>query len=182
MLKSHPLATLLAGFIPGLKKRYAGTTLMLDGKPYLESDLEVLFKSCIDDTDAADAATVAKVTAVKKAHDTAAMVRPVAVAFKKAVYAAFGGDPSALADFSLEPPKAPVKTAATKQAAAVKAKATREALGTKGPKQKKLAKKQLASGSAQPQPAAAPATEAPAPAPAAPAQSPAAGGQTPSKS
>ena len=82
MLKSHPLSIMLVGFVAGLKKRYAGATVMLDGNSYSEDALEKLFQSCIDDTEAADAAVVTKVAAVKKAHDTTARVRPVAVAFK----------------------------------------------------------------------------------------------------
>jgi len=159
-VKPHPLVTMLTGFIAGMKKHYAGASMMLDGKSYTETSLETLFQSCIDDSNAADEAVATKVAAVKKAHDTAALVRPVAMAFKKAVVAAYSGDATALKDFALEPPKATVKTAAVKQAAAVKAKATRQALGTKGPKQKKAAKKQLAASAAQPQPAPAPVPEA----------------------
>jgi len=153
MLKTHPLAEVLVGFIAGLKKHYAGATLMLGGKSIGADALEVQFQSCIDAVNGANEATVAKTTAVKGARDTAAQVRPVAAAFKKVVLAAYGGDATVLADFSLEPPKAPVKSPAVKKAAAEKAAATRKALGTKGPKQKKAAKQQLAAQAAPAQPA-----------------------------
>lgn len=64
-------------------------------------------------------------------------MRPVAKALKKAVLAAYGADPTTLADFDLKPPRETVKTPAVKDAAAKKAKATRTALGTKGSKQMK---------------------------------------------
>jgi hypothetical protein len=144
----HPFAATLVGFIAGLKKHYAGQTMMLDGKSYPADALELLFQSCVDTETQAVQATVAKTTAVKQARDTAAQVRPVARAFEKAVLAAYGADPTALADFDLKPPKQSVKTPAVKDAAAVKAKATREALGTMGPKQKKKAKAKLAASAA----------------------------------
>jgi hypothetical protein len=162
----HPFSATLVGFIAGLKKHYAGQTVMLDGKSYTADALELLFQSCVDDETQAVQATVAKTTAVKKARDTAAQVRPVAKAFKQAVLAAYGADPTALADFDLKPRKEPAKTPAIKDAAAKKAKATREALGTMGPKQKKDAKAKLAASAAHgPQaPAATPApAETPAP-------------------
>jgi hypothetical protein len=142
---------------------------MLDGKSYTADALELLFQSCVDTETQAVQATVAKTTAVKQARDTAAQVRPVARAFKKAVLAAYGADPTALADFELKPPKQPVKTPAVKDAAAKKAKATRVALGTKGPKQKKEAKAKLAASSAN-GPAAPATTPAPAETPAPVAQ------------
>jgi hypothetical protein len=147
--KIHPFAATLVGFIAGLKKHYAGQSVMLDGKSYTADALELLFQSCIDAETGAVQATVAKTTAVKQARDSAAQVRPVAKALKKAVLAAYGADPTTLADFDLKPPKESVKTPAVKQAAAEKALATREALGTMGPKQKKKAKQELAASAAK---------------------------------
>jgi hypothetical protein len=60
----------------------------------------------------------------------------VASATKKIVRAAFNGAPDVLADFGLPPPKPRVVSPETKIAAAAKAKATREARGTKGKAQK----------------------------------------------
>ena len=139
----HPFALTLVGFIAGMKKHYAGQSIMLDGKPWAVDALEAFFQSAVDATDGAADATVAKTTAVKKARDAVAQVRPVARAFKKAVLAAYGADPTALADFELTAPKQTVKTPAIKDAAAKKALATRKALGTKGPKQKAKARKDL---------------------------------------
>lgn len=75
----------------------------------------------------------------------------------------FGKNAIALADFDLKPRRPTRVPAATKTDAAKKAKATRQALGTRGSHQKKEAKKALAD---QPAPAT-PSTE-PAPPPAAP--------------
>jgi hypothetical protein len=66
-----------------------------------------------------------------------------------------GKSSPALATYGLDPVKTPEKTAATKAAAAQKSQATRKALGTKGPVQKKTAKKELAAA-----PSAAPVTKA----------------------
>jgi hypothetical protein len=159
----HPFALTLVGFIAGMKKHYAGQTIMLDGKSWVVDALEAFFQSGVDAVTGAADAAVAKTTAVKNARDTVAQVRPVAKAFKKAVLAAYGGDPTALADFELSDPKQAVKTPAVKDAAAKKAKATRRALGTMGPKQKEKAKKQLASQPAPAEPEAPAATPAPAP-------------------
>ena len=158
----HPVSSTLVGFIAGMKKHYSGQTLMLDGKSWTTAALELFFQGCVDASTAAIDASVAKTAAVKRARDTVAQVRPVAVAFKKAVLAAYGADPTALADFELPPPRRGVKTPAVKQAAALKGAATRRALGTKGSKQKKEAKKLLASSAAQPEPAPLPAPVVPA--------------------
>ncbi len=174
--KIHPFASVLVGFIAGMKKHYAGQTIMLDGKSWVVDQLETFFQSGVDAVTGATDAAVAKTTAVKKARDAVAQVRPVAKAFTKAVLAAYGGDPTTLADFDLTDPKQPVKTPEVKVAAAKRAKATREALGTMGPKQKARAKKELATQGATAEPQAPAATPAPAPAtePRAPAPAPAA--------
>lgn len=149
-LQIHPFAAMLAGLIAGLEKHYAGQSLMLDARSYTVDALRLLFQSCVDDEKGAVQATVAKTAAIKKARDSAAQVRSVAKALKKAVIAAYGADPTTLADFDLTPPREGVKTPAVKEAAAVKAKATRKALGTKGAKQKKQAKQKLAASGAPP--------------------------------
>jgi hypothetical protein len=156
--KIHPFSSILVGFIAGLKKHYAGQTVLLDGKSWAVDALEAFFQTGVDAVQGASDAAVAKTKAVKLARDTVAQVRPVANAFKKAVLAAYGSDAIVLADFDLTAPKQAVKPVAVKDAAAKKAKATREALRTMGPKQKAKAKKDLAASQA-----GTPAAPAPAP-------------------
>jgi hypothetical protein len=64
-------------------------------------------------------------------------VAPIRKGVRGIVEAKFGEDGIELLNFGFEPRKPPVKTAASKAGAAVKAKATREARGTKGSVQKK---------------------------------------------
>lgn len=87
-----------------------------------------------NDVDAAKATVKAKLT------DEAAQapaLRAFYIAYIAYIRAAFGNSPDILADFGLQPKKARAPlTVAQKAAAAAKAKATREARGTKGPKAK----------------------------------------------
>jgi hypothetical protein len=66
------------------------------------------------------------------------------------VDATFGPDSQQAVDFGYAPKRAAKVTATEKVEAAAKAKATRTALGTKGKRQKKVAKKQLAATGAEP--------------------------------
>ena len=116
------------------------------------------------------ATTGAQATArAKVAAERAQM--PALAAFMKAfeaiVRVMLGASVEALADFGLAPPKVPApRTAEQKAVAAARRKATREARGTKGPKQKKGIHGNVTAqlvvtpegSSAAPAPAAAPAT------------------------
>lgn len=74
---------------------------------------------------------------VKTEHDALPALVAFMNAYEGMVRFMFGNDTNALADFGLTPRKVPVpKTATEKAVAAAKAKATREARGTKGPKAK----------------------------------------------
>jgi len=90
-------------------------------------------------------AAVAKEAAAKAA--AAAMIEDVA---KPYLQQRLGKSSPALVNYGLEPVKVPQKSAATKAAAAQKSAATRKALGTKGPDQRKAAKKALAAPPAAP--------------------------------
>jgi hypothetical protein len=154
-MRIHPLAAQVLGFISGLQKHYANATLVLDNKSYPVAELVQMFQSCSDSAAAATSADVQRTTAVKAAEAMAAQVGPVAAALKKVVLASYASNATVLADFSLEPPKVTVRTTEAKSAAAVKAAATRKALGTKGTQQKKAAKKALAAPSTPAEPTAA---------------------------
>jgi hypothetical protein len=106
------------------------------------------------------AQTAAAKTAYTTAVDTEAAAKAAAVdmiehVIKPMLQLRLGKSSPALATYGLDPVKTPEKTAATKAAAAQKSQATRKALGTKGPVQKKTAKKELAAA-----PSAAPVTKA----------------------
>jgi hypothetical protein len=159
------LAKAVLGYVPGIQKHYANATLHLDGADWTAAQLVSLFQELGAAVAAAAALEQQRADAVQAAAAVMAKAYPVAKAFKQAVLAAYGSQTVILGDFSLDPPKVAVTSPEVKAAAAKKAAATRKALGTMGPKQKKDAKKLLATQVAT-QPAAS--TE-PAPAPAAPA-------------
>jgi hypothetical protein len=164
------LTSLAAGILPGMQKHFptASTVLTFGGGTTVAqatSNLEAL----IGNRTAVLAAKAASTKAV--ATENAQM--PALIAFLHALEAFirgnFAADATALADFSLEPPKARVPmTAEQKAIAKAKADATRKARGTASAKQKKAIKGNV-SATLVVTPAA-PATVTPEPAaPAAPA-------------
>jgi hypothetical protein len=74
--------------------------------------------------------------AVKADTDAIPEYREFFTALRQALLSAYAGKVDALADFGLTARKTPVVTPAKRAAAALKAKATREARGTMGKKQK----------------------------------------------
>ncbi|HEY3815633.1 MAG TPA: hypothetical protein VGL81_00600 [Polyangiaceae bacterium] len=145
------------GFIAGIGKHYAGATLQLDSQSVPAASLVTLFQAAVD-TDALVApANTARTAAVEKANAAMETARPMAKAFKGMVLVASGTDTATLADFKLTPRKETVISPETRVTAARKGAATRKALGTKGAKQKRDAKKALAAqASAGEAPAATP--------------------------
>jgi len=103
-------------------------------------------------------ATAAAKTTYTKAVATEAEAKAAVVAMiedviKPLLYQLLGKSNPELETYGLDPVKVPVKTVATKAAAVQKSQATRKALGTKGPVQKKAAKKAVAAEPATPVPA-----------------------------
>jgi len=157
----------LIGFITGIGKQYPKPTdLPLNGGTVSTTDLAAEFQGAVDADTNAKAEEKKRQAAVAAANAAADGTRTRAKAFKSYLLGAFAGNPTALADFALEEPKKATLTSAQRSAAAVKAKATRKALGTKGSKQKKEAKKALATQQAAEAPTAEPAPAAPAASPA----------------
>ena len=159
----------LLGFIAGINKHYGGATLQLDGKSVTSASLVALFQACADAEEASKQADAQRMAAVAKATAAKQQASPPAKAFKAMVLAASGDDTVTLADFALKPRKVGVVSSEVKADAAKKAAATRKALGTKGSKQKKEAKKALAAQPVQ----GATATPAPAPVVSTPVAAPA---------
>ena len=115
--------------------------------------------------------------AIQTDQAAAEQMKPLVATVKQVLLAAYSTQLDVLGDFGLTPRKKPVVSPATRTAAALKAKATREARGTKGSVQKAAitAPVTITPATATPVksvavvPAATPATGAPAPATTAPA-------------
>jgi hypothetical protein len=163
-------STVAAGILPGLQKHFpnASQVLGLGGGTTVAQATSKL-ETLIGNRTAVTTAQAAARTAVA----TEDSQLPALIAFLHAletfIRLNFDDSASALADFSLEPPKARTpQTAETKAIAKVKAKATREARGTTTKKAKQAIKGNV-SVALVVTPDAAPAAATPAPAaPAAP--------------
>ncbi|HEY5243164.1 MAG TPA: hypothetical protein VIJ22_16905 [Polyangiaceae bacterium] len=125
--------TMIAGVQKNLS---ASPTITLGGQTFT---LAALIKVLQDEIDTASATLVAagvfhKAVAAEQAATTAG--EPVFRALRAFVLNLFEGQTDTLADFGITEIARQVPTAATKAAAALKAKATREARGTGGKRQK----------------------------------------------
>jgi hypothetical protein len=123
--------------IAGMQKHLSGTpTITLDGKPFT---LAAAIKPLQDEIDAAGQTLVAEGTyhdAVAAEQATVTVGEPVYRALKAFVLNLYKGQADVLGDFGVTVVARQVPTAATKAAAAAKAKATRTARGTGGKRQK----------------------------------------------
>ena len=100
------------------------------------ADLQSKLQLRIDQAKAVEAARATWQNAVKADREARTQAKTFVSSLKQTVLAAFVGQIDALADFGLSPRKAAVVSADAKVAAALKAKATRAARHTMGPKQK----------------------------------------------
>jgi len=130
---------------------------------YKVADLEALFQKDIAASDSADQARAAWVASVQTEHASHQEVDPLLRAVKNYVLLTWGDSKDSsgtLEDFGYAPRKVPTVTPEAKAAATAKAKATRAARGTMGPKQKAKVKGTVAAppalGDATKVPAAAP--------------------------
>jgi hypothetical protein len=152
------------------KHRQALAALMIGGASHTVDDILAILQARLAAAGAAESTRATWQTAVKADRDERAKTKTFVSGLRQALLVAFTGSIDALADFGLSPRKLRVLTPEKKAAAAAKAKATRVARHTVGPK-KKLAIKGTVPQTA---PAASPAVvTAPAPAsPTAPAAAP----------
>ena len=147
--------------IDGLDKHgQAIGTLLISGKTYKAADFTPILLARIAASKAVSPARSAWLAAVLANQNERATTKTLIAGLRQALITAYASTPDTLADFGLTPRRKPVVKAQTKATAAVKAKTTREMLGTKGTKQKKQAKAKATS------PAATSSTPTPAPAPA----------------
>ncbi len=127
----------LQAFIAGTLKHFPNGSFTLGNTAYTTSSLVGLFQSLIDAIDAVVAAQASARDAVAAMRQVRARVAPVSMDYKRFLLATFRTATQSLADFGLEPPKAPKpRTGLQNATAAAKAHATREARGTVGKKKK----------------------------------------------
>jgi hypothetical protein len=164
----------MQALIAGLQKHYPSGQFTFGNVAYTTAALVTLFQSVITAITNVNAAQASAKDAVASMNGAIATMGPVFLALKNNLQNTYGTTSTTLADFGLEPEKARTPlTVEEKAAAKAKAKATREARGTTGSKQKLAVTGNVvgvtvtpitASPSAQPpaQPATAPANAPPA--------------------
>jgi hypothetical protein len=109
-------------------------SLPVDGQIMTPAAIVQFLQDRINASQAAQTAEAAHVAAVKAESDTRAKTAASQTSLRQIVLGMYSGSPDNLAVFGLKPKKASSETATTRAAAAVKAKATRKARGTLGPK------------------------------------------------
>jgi hypothetical protein len=115
-----------------------------------------VYRDRIAANQAAQTAEASRAAAVKANRDTRASTTAITESFRLMVLAMYSQSPDTLSVFLMKPRKASVRTPAQKALAAARAKATREARGTMGPKQKASIKGTVSTvtiGSPDPSPA-----------------------------
>jgi hypothetical protein len=140
-------------------------SLLIDGKQLKAADVVQVVQARLDASKAVETGKATWQSAVKANKDQRAKTRVFMTQVRQAVLVMFASSIDILADFGLAPRKQRTPKPPVKVAAADKAKATREARGTKGKKQK--AKIKGAVPQAAPATAPSPATTPAAPTPAA---------------
>jgi hypothetical protein len=111
-------------------------SLSVDGQTMTPANIVQFLQNRIQASQAAQTAEAARTAALKTETDVRAETAAQQQSLRQIVLGMYSGSPDNLAVFGLKPHKASSETATTRAAAAVKAKATRKARGTLGPKQK----------------------------------------------
>ena len=100
------------------------------------SDLVAKLQASITQAKAVSAAAASWHSTVQMDRAAAAQFKPLLSAIKQVLLGTYSTQPDVLSDFGVSSRKKPVVSPATRTAAALKAKATRAARGTKGTQQK----------------------------------------------
>jgi hypothetical protein len=128
-------------FITGINKRLTTVqSLAIAGTTYTPAQLIQLFQSQIDSADAVAIAKAKYQDAVKAYRDQAKQLVSVTSGFQSQIRNLYGNASEPLSDFGMSPRKVAKPKLATKVVAVDKAKATRKARGTLGPKKRKSIK------------------------------------------
>jgi hypothetical protein len=133
------------------------TTVSVGSHPMSCDDLIAVYEGLVASSKAVVEAEAAHKAAIEADKQKRAALRTTTTAARRLIVAMFLASPDTLADFGLQAPKTPVRTAEDKAQAASKARETRKVLGTKGRRQKKEA---LAVATQHAAPAAPPAKPA----------------------
>jgi hypothetical protein len=144
------------------KHRQALAALMIGGASHTVDDILAILQTRLAAAVAAESTRATWQTAVKADRDERAKTKTFVSGLRQALQVAFTGSIDALADFGLAPRKQRVVTPEKKAAAAAKAKATRIARHTVGPKKKLAIKGTVPQAAPATSPAAEPAPTAPA--------------------
>jgi hypothetical protein len=127
--------------LAGTQKHFSNrASLSFGGSTHAPTEIETALQRRVAAASATGPARTAFHSAVLAERQTRAETRKLVQQFRAFVLATFGEDLTALADFGLAPRKTTVKPPVVKVAAAQKARATRQARGTKGKTQKKAIK------------------------------------------
>ena len=122
--------------LTGFPKRLAGVSILVNGTTYTAASAVAMFQARVTVATAVVTTKAAYQAAVKAADAEEIATAATVSGLVEAIYVAFGDDPAALADLGLVPRKKASMTPAQHLAASAKAKATRAARHTMGPKQK----------------------------------------------
>jgi hypothetical protein len=123
--------------ITGMQSRLPATfTMTLAGQKLTRAQILAMLQARIDARNSVTSTRGAWKLALSQLAALIATDQPTMVALKRLLLAMFAGQDDALSDLGLSEPKTATRTVAEKQAAQVKAKATREARHTMGPKAK----------------------------------------------
>jgi hypothetical protein len=123
--------------IAGMQKHFPSGSFTLGNVAYTTASLVQLLQSLANAIAATNAAQTSAKEAVAAMHVAEKQVNPVILDFTHFLHTSYGTAASTLADFGLEPKKAPAPlTTEAKTAAVAKREATRTARGTTSKKQK----------------------------------------------
>jgi hypothetical protein len=123
--------------IDGMNKHLSQlASLPVGNTSYTPAQIVQFYQDRLATSQAAVDATAQRTAAIKADVDKQADTRSTARAFRKIVSGMFAQSPDVLATFGLAPPKVPIRSVDEKTSAVAKAKATRSARHTMGPRQK----------------------------------------------
>lgn len=133
-------AARITAVVAGIQKHFLSqASLQLGNTSFSPAALIALLQADINLSNKATASRAQLTTDVEAAKQSHQTVDPLLRFINALVISQFGdteSSASTLADFGMSPRKVPVKSAAVKAEAVVKLRATREARGTTGPKQR----------------------------------------------
>ena len=133
------------------------TTFLFRNQQVPKTQVVTVFSARIAAAEKTKAARIALHQAVMDEKAAAAAAKPLVSDVKGFVTNRYGKDSPTLQQFGFTPAKAPQKSAASKASGVAKAKATKQALGPTGKKQRRTAAKALNAQAAGNAPAATPA-------------------------